>query len=372
MAIQHIGSTRRSFLRTAVALSLAAAFVLVLPGRAAAYPNMIRLGYTWCSACHVSPQGGGVLNRYGRGIDYAQTLRPDEPPGAELPADATIRLLGDIRASLGIEGAPQSDTAYSLSTSLRTAIALSSQQTLVYAASVRSPTLTTSRRTGAASLGMSRLYWAYHPKEGVQLVVGRDEMPTGLVGNSFYRSVNNPSVSSTPTQVKLFLWNKRWQVTTYGYGPDGNETDPQFEARGGGVMVGANVWKDRAVVGVTTRYSKADAFDRQEAGVFLRLGLNEHFGILAENDVTQRTLGTGPKLTHQAGHVEAFWVPVNWLQTSLAAQHLNTRNGASTYRLSPSAEIRLTPNFKLEFSTRNVYAQTDSRTYSVNLQVKAQ
>jgi len=120
-------------LRALTAIALAAAFLLAVPRSAAAYPNMIRLGYTWCSACHVSPQGGGVLNRYGRGIDFAQTLRADEPPDAELPADATIRLLGDIRASLGVEGARGSETGYSLSTSLRTAIALSSQQTVVYA-----------------------------------------------------------------------------------------------------------------------------------------------------------------------------------------------------------------------------------------------
>jgi hypothetical protein len=372
MARPHIGSTRRSFLGSAAALLLAAAFVVALPSRAAAYPNMIRLGYAWCSACHVSPQGGGVLNRYGRGIDFAQTLRADEPPGADLPADATIRLLGDIRASLGVEGQRDRETSYSLSTSLRTAIALSSQQTVVYAFSVRSPSLTTTRKMGNASLGMSRLYWSYQPKEGVQFVVGRDDLPTGLIASGFYRSVNDPGVSSTPTQVKLFLWNKRWMVSTYGYGPDGNEAEPRFEARGVGATVGANVWKDRAVVGVTTRFSKAEVFDRQEAGVFLRLGLNEHFGILAEHDVAERMLGTGPRLTHFAGHVEVFWVPVNWLQTAVAAEHLNTRSGASTYRLSPSAEVRLTPNFRLQFSTRNVYAQTDSRTYSVNLQVKAQ
>jgi hypothetical protein len=51
---------------------------------------------------------------------------------------------------------------------------------------------------------------------------------------------------------------------------------------------------------------------------------------------------------------------------------LNPTDGTSTYRLSPSAEVRLTPNFRLQFSTRNVYAQTDSRTYSIQLQVKAE
>src|SRR5580692_4135785 len=41
---------------------------------AAALPTMIRLGYTNCSACHFSPQGGGLLTLYGRGIDTAQSL----------------------------------------------------------------------------------------------------------------------------------------------------------------------------------------------------------------------------------------------------------------------------------------------------------
>jgi hypothetical protein len=316
-----------------------------------------------------------VLNRYGRGIDFAQTIRAGEPPDVELPRDVTVRLLYDVRAQMGIDRQPGAVAEYSLNSTMRAAIALSSQHHVVYAFGVRSPSLTTTRRMGAASLGMSRLYWIYEPKEGVALVVGRDDLPTGLQlpgANSFYRTVNNPNVSSTPTQVKLFWWNNRWQVAMYGYGPDGNETQPQYESRGIGAMVGANVWRDRAVVGLTTRVSKSEAFGRRNAGFFVRVGLTEHIGFLAEHDVTERSLSTGPVFTNLAGHGEVFFVPFNWLQTSLAAEHLNTRRGANIYRLSPSAEVRLTPNFRLQFSTRNVYAQTDSRTYSVQLQVKAQ
>jgi len=370
----HLGSAGTTALRSAVAGSLVALVVLAQPRAVFAYPNMIRLGYPTCSACHVSPQGGGVLNRYGKGIDFAQTIRAGEPPGSEQPAGTTARLLWDIRASLAVDGAPQTATQYGLNTSMRAAIGLSAQQQVVYAFSVRSPSLSTTRSMGAASLGMSRLYYMFQPKDGLALVVGRDDLPTGLGlpgANSFYRSVNNPSVSSTPTQVKLFWWNKRWQVATYGYGPDGNETQPQYEARGIGGLVGLNL-SDRAVVGLTTRVSKSDAFDRKNAGLFARVGLTKHLGFMAEHDVTERSLSTGRQFTDLAGHAEMFFVPWNWLQTALAAEHINTRNGASIYRLSPSAEVRLTPNFRLQFSTRNVYAQTDSRTYSVNLQVKAQ
>jgi len=360
--------------RTAVGGLLVALFVLAAPRPGAAYPNMIRLGYTQCSACHVSPQGGGVLNLYGKGIDFAQTLRASEPPDAERSLDGTPRFLYDVRAQLGIDRQPGSAAVYGLNTSFRTAVALSKQQQVVYAFSVRSPSLSTTRTMGATSLGMSRLYWTYQPREGVALVVGRDELPSGLGlpgATAFYRSVNEPNVSSTPTQAKLFWWNKRWQAAAYGYGPDGNETDSRFEAHGAGAMIGRAVG-DRAVVGVSTRVSKSAAFERQNAGVFARVGLSERVGFLVEHAVTERTLSTGPRVTDLAGHAEMFFVPVNWLQTALAVEHLNIRNGTSIYRLSPSAEVRLTPNFRLQFSTRNVYADTDSRTFSVQLQVKAQ
>src|SRR5918996_1156252 len=124
---------------------------------------------------------------------------------------------------------------------------------------------------GPGSVLLSRLYWLYQPKDGVSITVGRDDLPSGTGMLGFSRGVTSPSVSSTPTQAKVFLWNKRWQVAAYGYGPDGNETAPRFEARGGGAVLGANLWKDRLVIGATTPASYSDAYDRRNAGVFLRL-----------------------------------------------------------------------------------------------------
>ena len=50
----------------------------VFAGQLKALPTMIRLGYVNCAACHVAPQGGGLLNAYGRSIDEAQSLRGGE------------------------------------------------------------------------------------------------------------------------------------------------------------------------------------------------------------------------------------------------------------------------------------------------------
>ena len=350
--------------------------LLALAGSANATPNMIRLGYPTCSSCHLNPQGGGLLTRYGEGIDLSQSLRPEEPDNPEFGEDLLGgRLNYDARLSLGIDREPPAATGYGFSMSFRSAVGIIPNNRLVYQASINSPTLQRTRTPGAVSMSMSRLYWLYQAKPGLSFVVGRDDLPSGLGlpgAQSFFRRVNNPGVSSTPTQAKVFWAHKRLEVTAYGYGPAGNETQPQFEARGGGGIVGVNVWRDRAVIGVTGRRSVADAFDRSNGGVFARLALSRHWGILAEHDVTQRTTSTGAEFTHLAGHTQVFFVPFDWLQTSLAAEHLTTSGGADTYRFSPSVDLRLTSNIKLGFSMRHVDATADSRTYSFQLQVKTQ
>jgi hypothetical protein len=45
---------------------------LLLGPAAYAFPDLIREGYSSCSACHVSPSGGGILTKYGRG--YSEEL----------------------------------------------------------------------------------------------------------------------------------------------------------------------------------------------------------------------------------------------------------------------------------------------------------
>jgi hypothetical protein len=351
---------------------VAAALVLLIAAPAAATPNMIRLGYPTCASCHLSPQGGGLLTNYGKGIDAAQTLRPvdlsSEPGAADLR-----RLPYDMKLSVGVDRDPPSAAGYSFSSSARAALAINHRQYIVYGLSVGSPTLSRTRTSGAVSVRMSKLYWLYQPKDGVSVTVGRDDLPsgTGLLG--FSRGITSPNVSSTPTQAKVFLWNKRWQVAAYGFGPDGNETEPRYEARGGGANVGMNVWKDRAVAGITTRVSYADAYDRRNVGAFLRLGLTEHWGLLLEHDVTARTTDKGQHLTHLAGSSQVFYVPFDWLQMALTADDVTTIRGTHSYRFSPSAQVRLNRNLAVSFNTRDVFtgvATGRSRTYSVQFSVK--
>jgi hypothetical protein len=70
-----------------------------------------------------------------------------------------------------------------------------------------------------------------------------------------------------------------------------------------------------------------------------------------------------------------FFVPFDWLQTSLGVDHITTSGGAHSYRLSPAAQVRLSRNVSLSFNTRDVVNggginNGRSRTYSMQVMVK--
>lgn len=68
-----------------------------------AFPEMIRMGYVNCTACHVSPTGGGLLTDYGRSISN-EVLSTWSNPKEELPGHgftppppAWLKIGGDLR-----------------------------------------------------------------------------------------------------------------------------------------------------------------------------------------------------------------------------------------------------------------------------------
>jgi hypothetical protein len=202
-------------------------------------------------------------------------------------------------------------------------------------------------------------------------------MPTGIGlpdPQAFIRSGNDAGDTAYPTQVKLFWWTKRLQLTPYAFAPGGDEPE-HLRQYGAGMLAGLDVWKQRAIVGVSTRSSHASSFDRRSVGGFARLGFGK-WGVLAEHDLTSKSTANAdtPATRYLAGHTQVFYAPREWLVTSLAAEHLVI--GAAqrhTYRLTPGVQMRISDNLTVILNTRDAFTGATagrSRTYLVQVAVK--
>ena len=352
---------------------------------ATASPTMIRLGYAGCASCHLSPQGAGLLTPYGKGIDEAQSLRAREIVPSEAPPP---RLAFDVRfvaASQLTQLLAQSSAARAsrFSAMLRGSVRLSTRNRVSYVMGLESPLLAATAGTAVtAKAVVPAALWEYRPKDGVEIAVGRDVMPSGIGlpdPQTFIRNGTDSRDTKYPTQVKAFLWSERFQITPYLFGPGGDEPRDARQY-GGGVVAGVDVWQRRTVLGLSTRVTSATTASRRSVGAFARLGFGK-WGILAEHDLTARNAFTGAgdraETRHLAGHTQVFFAPKEWLVTSLAAEHLvvdGIARRAHTYRLTPAVQARLSDNLTLIFNVRDIFVDARtarSRTFSVQVAVKS-
>lgn len=356
------------------------AVVQVTPALAA--PTMIRLGYADCAACHVSPQGGGLLTSYGRGVDVAQSARAREIP----PSDAdTRRYLYDVRfVVVGQDARALSSHTDTMSSTfqvqLRNSLRLNQKNRLTYTLGLSGATLptSTSQPGGTVDVIVPKAIWEFRPKDGIELSVGREELPTGLGlpdPQAYMRKGTDPGTTVYPTQIKAFIYTHRLQLAPFVFGPGGDE-DPRLQQYGVGTLAGVDVWKHRAIVGVSLLDSRSDAFDRRSVGAYTRLGFGR-WGIMAQHELTGRSSTAANPVTTQyiAGHTQVFFAAKEWLVTSLGAEELAVDGitHSRAYRLAPGVQLRASENLTVSFTMRDVFAGVStgrSRTFSVLVAVK--
>lgn len=325
-------------------------------------PTMVRLGYPNCVSCHVSPQGGGLLNEYGRGIDEAQSRRAGEyapaPPG---PWTLSGRLDQDLRIVFSegisrlpggaIRGTPRARFYSRNVLQLRRGFRLTMTGMGENEVSPRT-NFPYDRNVvpDRAYLGATMLQ--YRPREGVELAVGIDQLPMGIYTGdltTYVKARNRFGLYDTPAQAKLFLWGKRWQVTPYAYAPWSLATNAARES-GGGVLAEYDLFgKGRTIVGVNVLHGTALTGDRTMGGLYTRLGFGR-WGVMAEHDITRRTTlvrSNEVQFGQGASHIQVFRAFREWLVASAIVERLDVAAPHRERLIAPRAEVaaRITPNF---------------------------
>ncbi|HXB70652.1 MAG TPA: hypothetical protein VNY05_20640 [Candidatus Acidoferrales bacterium] len=338
-----------------------------------AYPTMIRLGYVNCAACHIAPQGGGLLNSYGRGIDEAQSLRAGEyKPSENRIANALNwggRITQDIRVvaqetlntSTGapILGVFRSRLMYRNNTDLGKGFRVSAVVVGEHTAALR-PSLAYDPPVKQTDIYVTTALISYRPTKTLEFSAGRDQLPTGLNLTDlgmYIKARDQYGYYDAPTQVKMSKWGDHYTISPYVFGPGGNEHSG-FHESGAGMLAEVDILpgNHRTVVGVNGLHGMSTKLDRTVIGPYARLGFGR-WGIFAEHDFTDRTLkltATPVAFRQEASYALAFFAIREWLVPSLGVERLIVHKPYKETQVAPRFELaaRLSSNFTLGLTTR--------------------
>jgi hypothetical protein len=363
-------------------MRLAALLSLVIVGGfstvLAASPTMVRLGYARCSVCHLAPQGAGLLTDYGQGIDAAQSLRTGELPDRSEPRllRYDLRLLtaaySTIAATSGSKPTPPSwFRAY-----FRNSTQVGTRNRLASTVLLEAPQGDVARLWTATPAVNVTAAWEYRAVDGITLAVARDRLPRGVeLGETRTILQDGDDADRFPTQLKVFFTSNRFNVTAYTYAP-GSATAVDRRARGTGALGEIQFFRNHLVLGASARRALGETMDRKTVGGYMRFGIGK-WGILAEHELTHRTLASGPDASPRryAGFTQLFFAPKEWLVTSLIGEQ-SVEPGATKarmFRWRPEMQARLSSYITITASAGNNTVASmagTSRIYLVQVNVK--
>jgi hypothetical protein len=345
---------------------------------ATASTTMVRLGYARCSACHIAPQGGGLLTDYGKGIDIAQSLKASEyqppDPNDTRPLRYDLRLLTSIYQLDAPTGTRPSPPPW-LRTYLRGSAAMGSHNRLAGTVAIESPQGDPARLWETRPVVELLGGYEFRANDAFTLSVTRDRLPRGVELGETRTILQEGEIERYPAQVRAYLSSSRFHVTAFAFAP-GSEAARDRSAHGRGVLGEVLLFSNHVVLGASAKHLIDTMLERQAVGGYARMGFGR-WGILAEHEFTSRTLKVdNVSNPHRyAGFTQVFFAPVEWLVTSITGEQADDRAAVNrrVFRWRPEVQARLT-----DFITITASARTDTalgvegpgRMYLVQVAVK--
>jgi hypothetical protein len=353
---------------------------------------MIRLGYVDCAACHISPQGGGLLTLYGKGIDQAQSLRAGEYRPSERPSLRALNLRGRVtqdfrvvvreQAASIMSGSPFSQftprlmyrNATEIGKGFRVAATVTGET-----ASTPRPSLRYDPPARASAIFVNTALLHYPSGHRFEIAAGRDHLPTGVNVSdrgAMFKARNRLGYYDAPTQVKAFVAGTRYHLTPFVYGAGGNDGAGESES-GAGTLAEVDLFgRQKTVAGVTLLRGVAANGTRRTIGAYARLGFGR-WGVLAEHDVTDRTrtLSATDSFRQRTTFAQVFWAAREWLVASAVGERLHVdlpfaeRQAAASLELAARflSQMTVVVSGKVQ---RDLLARTQSKSIVVQLAVK--
>lgn len=298
---------------------LLTAFFSTYSHNAFAFPEMARTGYVNCNSCHVSLNGGGVLNDYGRKLskeEVAVWKNPDEKSNeeqflygvmGESPIQKWLKMGGDVRSVYYYVNSPDSEVGKTILMQADfQAAAIKDHWTLVAAAGV------SQKAPGKTVDFLSRNhYLQYEMNDQIHFRGGKFIPAYGITTPDHITLTRSPlelgynfESYNFETSYISDQWN--WFAT----GILGRPDDKKLNQDRGFALQGAFAPTERIKFGLNTWYGKKDNSSRWLFGGFVIAGITERLFGSSEIDVKSyldgdHGIATTQKLSYEI--LEGLW-----------------------------------------------------------------
>ena len=341
-------------------------------------PRMISYEYPNCISCHVSVQGRGLLNAYGRGIDLAQSYSQLDYTGLILGrADRSKQTnetwdgrFGNVlmdfvfTARLNQQRNPEKTDPTLFGLYRQTIFAGEKDQCrLNTEIGFRDsglndlplgPHLTA---TGGGTVFVRKFLFEWRLDDngtsGQEIAIGRDYLPLGLQiddETAFILHLNHNGVYDFPLQFKYFVWNEKWLTSAFIYAPSFEERSDSREY-GGGILYERYLSRNLAL-GVQGLAAFGEAAERLKMGAHVRWGISSNWALLGQVDYSRfRNVASSEVQGDQiTAYLQLFYHHYEWLVSSVTVNYAYSDLLAADdhlYSVRYSINARLNRNFSV-------------------------